>query len=465
MRKLLTLTAAAALVLALTFGFAGTAKADVLFPFDTDLVAYWPFDDATADDQAPSDSNDDDGTFQNGATTSGASLPPVASNSFALVLDGTDDFVSVPNSAELDFTGAYTISMWVNAVFDTAQHGMLIERGTVDFGELQVYLQQGGAKQLVVQHNIPFAGSDLGNFDFARFPTPPFATFFHLGVVFDGTDIKVFYDGVAQAINQWWGPTGLNSGAPSAMVAPTASGNGWTMGQVDHNAFGGQKFYDGLLDEVRIYDVALTEDEILQLVTGIAVEKELVDTRNIDSGGDTTLGIGENWEFTMLVTVTNNSSEDFSDVVIRDPLPGDLEIGDDTSGTSSACLKDEQPLAPTDDTNLDPSVGSVATKDKGRTDKCILDWTIGDFDSGDSETLDIIASTDENPGRGTHQEFTSSGPYCINQGAKFTGERDSDDAIIIVRSNGLLVPNNAVENGGVLDHDIVSHDVCDELGS
>ena len=55
MFKIVTLTAAAAFALAA--GFAGPASA---IDLTNGLIAHWPFDDGSADDQAPADSNDDD---------------------------------------------------------------------------------------------------------------------------------------------------------------------------------------------------------------------------------------------------------------------------------------------------------------------------------------------------------------------------------------------------------------------
>ena len=103
--------------LAAAYGLVGVAQAQVPFIFDTDLVAYWPFDDdmdTTPDDLAPAGVVADDGQLIGGAGYQGGTdLPPISGNVDALELSGTSGYLNVPDSSDLDLTGDYTLALWV----------------------------------------------------------------------------------------------------------------------------------------------------------------------------------------------------------------------------------------------------------------------------------------------------------------------------------------------------------------
>ena len=465
MRKLLTLTAAAALVAA--FGFTGTAKAEVFFPFDTDLVAYWPFDDTTADDQAPADSNNDDGTFVSGATTTNSSLPPVVPNTNVLDVTTNGARVEVPDSSELNITGDITVAAWIKpAAFPQDDFAHLVFKGAnspFNVQYLLAYDPSGRKPRFLVADDV----MQLGNLCQAIGDTDITAnTWHHLVGTFDAStgDVKIYLDGVLD---------GSVLASPCNVIAGTIP-NAEDLG-IGSNANDGitSSQLDGLMDEVRIYDAALTGPQIATLHSSVAVFKELVDATegtNVGDAGD--LDLKEEWEFVMKVTVANNTSQDLTNASLRDPLPGDLELGDETSGTgASACPDDASVLlvdasgAPGKDVNTSPT-----TITRRNTDKCIIDWDIVSGAAGDDKLapgdfvmLTITASTDVNPAgirKGdavTFQEYTSGTTHCINQGAELSGTLATVGSIV-VQSNGL-----EVSIGDTLPDDVafVTHDDCD----
>jgi len=82
-------------------------------------------------------------------------------------------------------------------------------------------------------------------------------TLFHLTVTFDGTNVQAYYDGVAASVAQ----------GAATVDAPLDTNKDWMIGKVDHVGFGGIFFFKGLLDEVFIYDRALTGTEVTFLAT------------------------------------------------------------------------------------------------------------------------------------------------------------------------------------------------------
>lgn len=205
------------------------------------LVAYWPFDEgngSTAFDAA----GDNDGTINGGASYTSTGIAPTPGNVSALTFDGVDDFVAVPHADILDITTAYTVSVWLN-ISGSGYQPILFRGATAADIELYWHPAQG----ITVVHNR----GNGGTFDFVYAVNPPIGTLFHLAVVFDGTAVQVYYDGIPAAAT-----------TDSALPAPLDTNQGWLIGKGE--SFGAV-FFNGLLDEMRIYNRALSENEIAAL--------------------------------------------------------------------------------------------------------------------------------------------------------------------------------------------------------
>jgi len=187
------------------------------------LAGYWPLDDGL-NPTADVSSHNNDGDIFGGAVFTGAGIAPVSGNSMALTFDGVDDYIEVVHDSELDMTGAYSLSAWVNVtdVPDNVYRPIAF-RGMTDANDIEVYVQ-AKSKDLIVAHNR----GNGGIFDYVGFEDPPVGSLFHLAVVYDGTDVTAYYDGVPAAVTQ----------KTSAVGAPEDSDYGWWFGRVDHSAFG-----------------------------------------------------------------------------------------------------------------------------------------------------------------------------------------------------------------------------------
>lgn len=127
----------------------------------------------------------------------------------------------------------------------------------------------------------------------------------------------------------------------------------------------------------------------------ISVTKELVEYWDEDADG--LIEVGEETDFQLKITVTNNDAvNSITGVVVKDRLGGDLELSD-----------------------YEASIGSVDTYTKGKTAKVFLTWAVGNLAAGASATLDLVVSTDINPG--DQQEYTEAGIHYLNSGANAKG--------------------------------------------
>jgi len=174
----------------------------------------------------------------------------------ALSFDGIDDYVSVAQSDFLDMTSAYTLEAWVNVTDDLLpnKYRPLFFRGITNANDIEIYVQ-AVSKDLIVAHNR----GNGGIFDYVGFVDPPLGTPFHLAVTFDGTNVQAYYDGTAAVVSK----------KTTAMTAPLDTDKAWWIGKVDHSAFnyiesGNLHYFKGTIDEVRIWDVALSGDAIHQ---------------------------------------------------------------------------------------------------------------------------------------------------------------------------------------------------------
>src|SRR6185436_20704214 len=98
----------------------------------TNMISWWPGDGDADDIQGGNN-----GTPQNGAAFAPGKVGP------AFSFDGVDDFVGVPNSANLNLTEALTIDAWVNPSV-AFQNGGIVEKTVGDQVNTQYLLDLEG---------------------------------------------------------------------------------------------------------------------------------------------------------------------------------------------------------------------------------------------------------------------------------------------------------------------------------
>ncbi|MCW2773675.1 MAG: LamG protein [Nocardioides sp.] len=170
----------------------------------------------------------------------------------ALQLTGTQhQYVDVPSSRVLDLD-TYTLSAWVR--YTGIQNDQT-------FGRWEV-LEKAGAYWMNIRTNgLVRGGGFYGGcasanwkyFDSTR--TLPVNTWKHVATTYDGTWLRIYIDGRAAGAKRVSGHTCV-SGEPLAVGAKNNPAAGLL-----------EAFWDGRLDEVRVYDRALTATEIGQLAT------------------------------------------------------------------------------------------------------------------------------------------------------------------------------------------------------
>ena len=201
-------------------------------PTTTEPVAYFSFDEGTG---TTADGGRLDGTI-NGATWADGR------SGGALRFDGVNDWVSVPDDAALRLSNAVTVEAWVNpADADTWQTVLLKERpGGLTYALYRSWAD--GAPSATVNN-----GGTRDVHTAAASPLPLNA-WSHLAFTYDGGTARLYVNG--------------DEVASQAVAGPLVTGAG-VLG-IGGNTVWANEFFAGLIDEVYVYNRALTPAEIQQ---------------------------------------------------------------------------------------------------------------------------------------------------------------------------------------------------------
>ena len=171
-------------------------------------------------------------------TVSGATWTATGKYGPALSFNGTSAMVTVADANALDLTTGMTLEAWVFPTAATGVRDILIKEGTgVDIYNLYA---RNGAGQLEA---TVFAG---GANRWATGAVLPLSTWTHVAATYNGTTIRLYVNGVQVGTTAFTGVIGTSTGAL----------------RIGGNSLWGE-FFQGQIDEVRIYNRALTAAELL----------------------------------------------------------------------------------------------------------------------------------------------------------------------------------------------------------
>ncbi|MDP6716860.1 MAG: hypothetical protein QF368_19835, partial [SAR202 cluster bacterium] len=207
------------------------------------LVAYWPAD-GNADDVV----GGNHGTLRDGASFGDG----VVGQAFSF--DGVDDYVEIPATANLtqEGTTSLTVAAWIK--IEEPCHGVINGRPH------WVLHWQGCGRSLPVR--LGFHIGAEGGWSQVDSDTAVDGEWHHWVGVYDGSSQKLYLDGALDISVVHTGPIiGTGDGNPDWLTIgkdyhPVSMGNSYAEEG---------RYNSGLIDEVRIYDRALTADEIKTL--------------------------------------------------------------------------------------------------------------------------------------------------------------------------------------------------------
>ena len=206
---------------------------------DNGLVAHWKLDDGTGTTAEDSAGNND-GTV-NGATWTDGKIYG------ALSFDGSDDYVQITED-NLPSSGPVTVSLWVNAYHDRDTCWLHYNVGDIHF---TIGSTDNGTGRLVIK--------DSGNNNYCNYLGGVNCNnqWVHIAAVFDSDGLieKVYRKGVECPNRYSYPNTGYYYPGWSISGTSTRLGRQGDSGN----------YYNGIMDDVRVYGRALNEDEISAL--------------------------------------------------------------------------------------------------------------------------------------------------------------------------------------------------------
>jgi len=203
------------------------------------LVGYWSFDNPTLGTGGIRDSAlNNHGTLHN-ATLAEAQVPGVVGG--ALRFDGVNDIVDVPDSASLNIINAITVEAWVRTTVSSTDFNSAI----VNKGNNAYFLTIG--EYVMAEPRVTGFLFIAGTWRFLRGNTPiNDGSWHHVVMTYDGQRLMVYRNGI--------------SDAPPLSV----TGNITIDTRVLRiGTYRGITLFNGNIDEVRIYNRALSATEIM----------------------------------------------------------------------------------------------------------------------------------------------------------------------------------------------------------
>lgn len=207
---------------------------------NTNLVAAYGFNENTGTTANDNSGNNNTGTLTNGPTWSASGMYGAA-----IQFDGTNDFVNINDANSLDLTNGMTMEAWVNPSNLTGFKTIICkDRTTSNF----TYTLAANNNASNTNNQRPNSRIRIGSANTAATGTTKLAlnTWTHVASTYDGANFRLYINGVQ-----------VSSVAVTGNITVTT--NPLRIGGT--TALSGQ-YFAGRIDEVRIYNRALTAAEI-----------------------------------------------------------------------------------------------------------------------------------------------------------------------------------------------------------
>ncbi len=208
-----------------------------------ELVGHWKFDEGSGNIAVDVSGYGNDGTI-NGATWTTGKFGP------GLNFDGTDDDVDCGNDESLNITGEITIALWIKPSV-AGEGGSNVgpvckaEAGVDPWSWQLRYNAPGGGNYMGFQFNGDPEGSTWVSVQQDLLP----GEWYHIAGTFDGANIVCYLNGVETERNTI---SGIRGGSGRFFIGQ----DGW------------DNIFNGVVDELRIYNHALSAVELLGAMAG-----------------------------------------------------------------------------------------------------------------------------------------------------------------------------------------------------
>ncbi len=207
-------------------------------PAQAELVGWWRLDENTGTTAYDSSGNGNDGTLQGNPQWVGGVTGS------ALEFDGDGDYVDFGNDAIFDITEEVTLAVWVNANdILNGENNFWLGKGDNTYA---IKHQTGNYLEFFIYDGAWHSTNYTTNIDSLN------GDWHHMAGTFDGSELKFYLDGEVVANLVYSGTIGT-------------AVNNVTIGE---NSQATGRYFDGMLDDPRIYNEALSQEDIEAIMKG-----------------------------------------------------------------------------------------------------------------------------------------------------------------------------------------------------
>lgn len=211
-------------------------------------LGHWKGDDGDAPKTAADSSgNGFNGTYSPGSSRSTTVAALKYENTGSINLDGAAGMVTVPDSPSLRIAGDFTLSFWKRKTANAKDWTRMVGKGNGAQRNYGVWEAPEGDGRILFQMYGPGGGSVI---DLWSNAATPLNTWTHILCT-------VSVNSVAMYVNGQLAGNGVRTGEPGVSADPLTFG---------HAGYHG--FWPGQLDDIRIYDRALSMSEVAYLAAG-----------------------------------------------------------------------------------------------------------------------------------------------------------------------------------------------------
>ena len=213
----------------------------------TGLVGYWTFDEGNGSTASDQSGNGNAGTW-NGSGSHWATGKVGSAGQF----NGTNDYVGVAASVSIQGISSYTVAAWINmALPGTNYNPIFCKESGVDVSDIVIDDSGSGVSdRITFSHNNGNGGTPSSGEAYTN-PAIPANVWAHIAVTYSGGTVSVFING---ALLRTF--TGVNS--PLTNNSPVDIGRMLYSGGYRH-------FFSGKMDDMRLYNRALSAAEVTAL--------------------------------------------------------------------------------------------------------------------------------------------------------------------------------------------------------
>jgi hypothetical protein len=197
------------------------------------LIAAYAFQEGTGTAAADATGKGHTGTI------SGATWSTAGKNGNALSFDGVNDYVTVADANDLDLTTGMTVEAWVRPAALSGWNTVVMKEGTSTTLAYGLYANDSNPWPAVTVRISSNDQSAIGTSPL------PLNTWTHLAATYDGANLRLYVNGVQ---------AGSRAQTGSMLTSTRAL-------RIGGNLVWGE-YLNGLIDDVRIYNRALTAAEI-----------------------------------------------------------------------------------------------------------------------------------------------------------------------------------------------------------